>query len=86
MYLCAERVTAPFLKMLLNLLGWYGIMSLKATNGNLEGSIMSEKVVMNWIIAIIVAVVYLLVSSVFNAWAYTWVIWVAYAIYRLVVK
>ena len=47
---------------------------------------MSEKVVMNWIIAIIVAVVYLLVSSVFNAWAYTWVIWVAYAIYRLIVK
>ena len=47
---------------------------------------MSEKVDMNWIIAIIVAVVYMLVSSVFNSWAYSWIIWVAYAIYRLIVK
>ena len=41
---------------------------------------------MNWIIAIIVAVVYLTVSIVFNAWAYSWLIWVAYAIYRFIAK
>ena len=40
----------------------------------------------NWIIAIIVAVIYLIVSIVFNVWAYSWLIWVAYAIYRFIVK
>ncbi len=42
---------------------------------------------MNWIIAIIVAIVYLTVSIVFKAWAYSWhFIWVVYAIYRFIVK
>lgn len=47
---------------------------------------MSKKIAMNWIIAIIVAVVYLSVSIAFQAWAYSWIIWVAYAIYRFIVK
>ena len=47
---------------------------------------MDKKKMRNWIIAIIVAVIYLIVSIVFNAWAYSWLIWVAYAIYRLIVK
>lgn len=47
---------------------------------------MDKKKIMNWIIAIIVAVVYLTVSIVFNAWAYSWLIWVAYAIYRFIAK
>lgn len=41
---------------------------------------------MNWIIAIIVAIVYLTVSIIFKAWAYSWLIWVVYAIYRFIVK
>ena len=41
---------------------------------------------MNLIIAIIVAIVYLTVSIVFKTWAYSWFIWVAYAIYRFIVK
>ena len=47
---------------------------------------MSKKKTMNWIIAIIVAAVYLSVSIAFHAWAYSWIIWVAYAIYRFIVK
>ncbi len=47
---------------------------------------MDKKKVMNWVIAIIVAIVYLTVSFIFNAWAYSWLIWVAYAIYRFIVK
>lgn len=47
---------------------------------------MSKKITMNWIIAIIVAAVYLLVSIAFSAWAYSWIIWVAYGIYRLIIK
>ena len=44
---------------------------------------MDKRKIMNWVIAITVAIVYLAVSFTFNAWAYSWSIWVAYAIYRL---
>ena len=47
---------------------------------------MSKKKTTNWIIAIIVAAVYLAVSIAFQAWAYSWIIWVAYAIYRFIGK
>ncbi len=47
---------------------------------------MDKKKVINWIIAITVAIVYLMVSFIFDAWAYSWLIWVAYAIYRFIVK
>lgn len=47
---------------------------------------MDKKKIIKWIIAIIVAIVYLTVSIIFNAWAYSWLIWVAYAIYRFIVK
>ena len=47
---------------------------------------MDEKVAMNWVIAIIVAAVYLLVSIALHAWLYSWIIWVGYAIYRLIAK
>ena len=41
---------------------------------------------MNWAIALAVAAVYLAVSFAFDAWAYSWLIWFAYAVYRFVVK
>ncbi len=47
---------------------------------------MEKKKVMNWIIAIIVAIVYLIVSFIFDAWVYSWLIWVLYATYRFIVK
>lgn len=47
---------------------------------------MDKKKIINWVIAIIVAIVYLTVSIIFNAWAYSWLIWIAYAIYRFIVK
>ncbi|MFR8104737.1 MAG: WxxxWxxW domain-containing protein, partial [Clostridia bacterium] len=48
--------------------------------------IMKNKRLINWIIAIIVAIVYLSVSFIFDIWAYSWLIWVVYAIYRFIVK
>ena len=36
-----------------------------------------------WYIAIAFAVVYLAVNLVFKVWAWSWVIWVIYAAYRL---
>lgn len=47
---------------------------------------MYKKKIMNWVIAIIVAIEYLTVSIIFNAWAYSWLIWVVYAINRFIVK
>ena len=47
---------------------------------------MDKRKVINWVIAIIVAIVYLTVSFIFNAWVYSWLIWVAYAIYRFIIK
>lgn len=47
---------------------------------------MNKKKIMNWVIAIIVAIVYLTVSFLFDIWAYSWLIWVGYAIYRFIAK
>ena len=47
---------------------------------------MDKKKIMNWVIAIIVAIVYLTVSLIFDIWAFSWIIWVTYAIYRFITK
>ena len=43
---------------------------------------MSEKRKQNWSIALLVAAFYLVFSFVFDAWKYSWLIWVGYAIFR----
>ena len=40
----------------------------------------------NWIIAIAVTIIYLTVSILFDLWAFSWIIWVAYEIYRFIVR
>ena len=47
---------------------------------------MDKKKIMNWIIAIIIAIGYLTISIVFDAWTYSWIVWVIYAVYRFVAK
>ena len=47
---------------------------------------MDKKKIMNWVIAIILAIGYLTISIVFDMWTYSWIIWVIYAIYRFVAK
>lgn len=47
---------------------------------------MDKKRTMNWITAIIVAVGYLTISIVLDAWTYSQLIWVIYAIYRFAAK
>lgn len=47
---------------------------------------MDKKIAMNWTIAIGVAIVYLVVSIAFQSWAYSWIIWAAYAVYRFIFK
>ena len=40
----------------------------------------------NWIIAIAVTIVYLTVSILFDLWAFSWIIWIVYALYRFIFK
>ena len=47
---------------------------------------MDKKRMINWTIAVIVAIVYLTISIAFESWAYSWIIWVVYAIYRFIAK
>lgn len=44
--------------------------------------ITKKKKITNWIIAITVAVLYLMISVISNKWEITWVIWIVYCIYR----
>lgn len=46
----------------------------------------NKKKKLNWIIAISVAIVYLSISILFNIWAYSWIIWICYSIYRFIKK
>ena len=45
--------------------------------------ISKKKKIMNWIIAITVAILYLLISIISHKWEITWVIWIVYCIYRI---
>ena len=40
--------------------------------------------IMNWIIAIVVALLYIAISLISQKWQYTWIIWVVYCAYRTV--
>ena len=39
--------------------------------------------IQNWIIAITVALLYLIISLLTRKWEYTWIIWLAYCFYRV---
>ena len=42
-----------------------------------------NKTVFNWVLTVIVAIAYILLSLEFDGWAFTWIIWVIYGVYRL---
>ena len=42
-----------------------------------------KKKIYNWIIAITVAILYLIVSLITKKWEYTWLIWMAYCFFRV---
>lgn len=45
--------------------------------------ITKKKKIANWIIAIAVVVLYLLISVISNKWEITWVVWIVYCFYRI---
>ena len=42
--------------------------------------------IQNWIIAITVALLYLIISLLTRKWEYTWIIWLAYCSYRVMTE
>ena len=46
--------------------------------------IRKHKKIMNWIIAIVVALLYIIISLITQKWQYTWIVWVVYCAYRTV--
>lgn len=40
----------------------------------------------NWLIAVMVAVLYLIISFLSNRWEVTWIIWIVYCLYRIVME
>ena len=50
---------------------------------NRSNAIISKhKKIMNWIIAIVVALLYIVISLISRKWKYTWIVWVVYCAYR----
>ena len=47
---------------------------------------MDENKLKNWIISLLIACIYLLISLIFNAWSYSWIIWFSYCGYRFINK
>lgn len=48
-----------------------------------KNEICKKKKISNWIIAITVAVLYLLISIITQKWEITWVVWIVYCFYRI---
>ena len=46
--------------------------------------IRKHKKIMNWIIAIVVALLYIVISLISQKWQYTWIVWVVYCAYRTI--
>ena len=51
-----------------------------------ERKIKKYNKIMNWIIAFVVAAIYLFVSLITQRWEYTWIIWLVYCVYRIFVE
>ncbi len=45
--------------------------------------ISKHRKIMNWVIAVLVALIYVFVSLVTQKWQYTWTIWLIYCVYRI---
>ncbi len=48
-----------------------------------DQTITRNKKIMNWTVALTVAGLYLIISIITQEWAITWILWVAYCIYRI---
>ena len=48
-----------------------------------DSVIEKHKKIMNWVIALMVATLYITISLITLKWQYTWIIWAIYCVYRI---
>ena len=58
--------------------------NVKSALNRSNAIIRKQKKIMNWIIAIVVAFLYIIISLITQKWQYTWIIWAVYCAYRIV--
>ncbi len=58
--------------------------NLKTALINSDLVIKKHRKIINWVIAILVTILYIIISIVTLKWQYTWIIWVVYCFYRIV--
>ncbi len=58
--------------------------NVKSALNRSNAIISKHKKIMNWIIAIVVALLYIIISLISQKWQYTWIVWIVYCAYRTV--
>ncbi len=58
--------------------------NIKSALTKSDSVIAKHRKIMNWVIAVVVAALYITISLITLKWQYTWIIWAVYCLYRTV--
>ena len=58
--------------------------NIKSALTKSDSVIAKHRKIMNWVIAVVAAALYVTISLITLKWQYTWIIWVVYCVYRTV--
>ncbi len=58
--------------------------NIKSALTKSDSVIAKHRKIMNWVIAVVVAALYITISLITLKWQYTWIIWAVYCVYRTV--
>ncbi len=58
--------------------------NIKSALTKSDSVITKHRKIMNWVIAVVVAALYMTISLITLKWQYTWIIWAVYCVYRTV--
>ncbi len=58
--------------------------NIKSALTKSDSAIAKHRKIMNWVIAVVVAALYVTISFITLKWQYTWIIWAVYCAYRTV--
>ena len=58
--------------------------NIKSALTKSDSVIAKHRKIMNWVIAVVVAALYITISFITLKWQYTWIIWAVYCVYRTV--
>ncbi len=58
--------------------------NIKSALTKSDSVIAKHRKILNWVIAVVVAALYITISLITLKWQYTWIIWAVYCVYRTV--